>query len=387
VAYTFPVQSGNIGINLYRGLALQDALYLFSNGGVFRVTGSDPPNLQVILFDSSALIVGLQTPVILNNSIYYYADEGISNVSSGGNQILSRNIEKDILSLSALSNFTSLAFGCTYESDRKYILFSPSNPTDSLSTQQYIYNWITTAWTQWTKSCAAAIVNPSTNKMYVSDGNGNVFEERKTFSNTDYADEEYTITISSIDTILNTFTLSDSSNVSVGDVIQQTVLGEQFSTQVTNNNTTTNVIEVDDVTGFVTGSATDTHSITTLIQFAPITCGFQQNMKKFSNWKFAFSNANFEDITVNFTSDLYSTREPAVLEPINTGGWGAEPGGWGTEPWGVTGSVEQLIPCNPGLNTSYARWIIIQMSLTEAFTSLSLDGITASFDVVSVRGR
>jgi hypothetical protein len=223
--------------------------------------------------------------------------------------------------------------------------------------------------------------------MYVSDGNGNVFEERKTFSNTDYADEEYTITISSIDTILNTFTLSDSSNVSVGDVIQQTVLGEQFSTQVTNNNTTTNVIEVDDVTGFVTGSATDTHSITTLIQFAPITCGFQQNMKKFSNWKFAFSNANFEDITVNFTSDLYSTREPAVLEPINTGGWGAEPGGWGTEPWGVTGSVEQLIPCNPGLNTSYARWIIIQMSLTEAFTSLSLDGITASFDVVSVRGR
>lgn len=387
VAYTIPVQSGNLAIQLLRGLALQDALYLFSNGGVFRVTGSDPTNLQVILFDSSALIVGLQTPVILNNSIYYYATQGICSVSSGGNQILSRNVERDVIQLSALSNFTSLAFGCAYESDRKYILFSPSNASDLLSTQQYVYNWITTAFTLWTISAGAAIVNQATNRIYFADGEGNVFQERKTLSNADFVDQEIAITINSIDTANSQMTLADSSDVSVGDVIQQTVLGTQYSTQVTNNNSSTGVIDVTETDGFVTGAAEDFRSITTLIQFTPITCGFAQNMKKFSNWKFAFSNANFESLQISFTSDLYTTPEPVDLSPINTGGWGAEPGGFGSTPWGVTAATEQLIACNPGMNTAYARWVIIKMQLTEAFTSLAFDGLTASFDVVSTRGR
>lgn len=386
VAYTIPVQSGNITIQLYRGLALQDALYLFTNGGVFRVTGSDPTSLQVILFDSSALMVGLQTPVILNNSIYYYATQGICNVSSGGNQILSRNVERDIIQLSTLTNFSSLAFGCAYESDRKYLLFSPANSTDTACEQQYVYNWITTAFALWTKSATAAIVNQSTNKMYVASSTS-VFEERKTLSNTDYADQETAITINSIDSGNSQFTLASSTNILIGDVIQQTVSGTQFSTQVTGNNTTTGVVDVDSTTGFTTGSAEAFRSIPTLLQFTPITCGFPMNMKKFANWKFAFTNANFDSMDVTFTSDLYPTPETATLEPINTGGWGAEPGGWGSVPWGVTSAIEQFIACNPSLNTSYARYVIVKMALTEAFTSLSLDGIMCSFDVVSNRGR
>lgn len=387
VAYTIPVQSGDLTISLYRGLALQDALYVFTNGGVFRITGTDPTNLQVILFDSSAIVVGLQTPVILNNSIYYYSTQGICNVSSGGNQILSRNVERDVIQLSQLSNFTSLAFGCAYESDRKFLLFSPSNGTDGLATQQYVYNWITTAFTLWTREAGAAIVNPATNKMYVADQDGNVFEERKTYSNLDYADEARTITISSISATNLTFTLTSSADVLVGDVIQQTVSGEQFSCQVTSNNTTTNVIGVTTTTGFTTATATDYRSIVTLLQYSPITAGFPQNMKKFSNWKFAFSNANFDSILVYFTSDLYPTPEAATLTPLSVGGWGTEPNGWGTQPWGVSSIPEQLIACNPSLNTSYARWIVIKMGLTQAFTSLAFDGLMCSFDVVSTRGR
>lgn len=387
VAYTIPVQSGNISIQLYRGLALQDALYLFSNAGVFRVTGSDPTTLQVILFDSSALLVGLQTPQILNNSIYYYSTQGECSVSSGGNQIVSRNIERDVIQLSVLSNFTSLAYGCAYESDRKFILFAPSNGTDAVSTQQYIYNWITTAYTLWTIAAGAAIVNQSTNKLYIADSSGNVFQERKSLSNLDYADQSYTITISSISTVNSTFTLVSSANVQIGDIIKQTVAGTELSTQVTSNNIGTGVIGVDSVTGFAATTATDYRSIQTLIQYAPISCGFPLNLKKFSRWNFAFSNANFEEIDISFTSNFYFTPETVSISPLSTGGWGAEPDGFGTAAWGVAEAPEQLIPCNPTLNTSYANWVIVKMSLTEAFTSLSLDGIMCSFDVVSNRGR
>lgn len=385
VAYTIPVQSGNTSIVLYRGLALQDALYLFTNGGVFRVTGTDPTSLQVLLFDSSALIVGLETPQILNNSIYYFSTQGVCSVSSGGNQIISRNIEKDVIQLSLLSNFSSVAYGCAYESDRKYFFFSPANGSDTIASQSYVYNWITTAFTLWTRSSSSAIVNQATNKMYVTDDDGYVYEERKTFSNLDYADESRTITISSIDATNLTFSLVSSAGIQIGDIIQQTVSGEELSTQVTGNNTTTNIVEVESVTSFTTGTATNYASIATLLQYCPITCGFPQNMKKFSNWKFAFSNANFDDLTVKFSSDLYLTPESATLSPVSVGGWGV--GGWGVPPWGISSIPEQLIACNPSRSTSYARWIIIQMALTQAFTSLSFDGITCSFDVVSVRGR
>lgn len=383
--YINPVQSGNVTVTLYRGLALQDALYLFSNAGVFRVTGTDPSSLQVILFDSSANLVGLQTPQILNNSIYYYSTQGECVVSSGGNQIISRDVEQDLIELSQLSNFSSLAFGCSYESDRKRILFSPSNGSDTYSTQQYVYNWITKAYTQWLLNAGAAIV--SNNKLYIADGSGNVLQERKSFSNLDYADQSYTITINSIDTTNKRFTLASSTNVTVGDIIQQTVSGTQYSTQVTSNNLTTGVIGVSTTTGFTTGSATDYKSIPQIVQYCPVTGGFAQNMKRFSNWKFPFSNANFDSLNVYFTSDLYQVPETASLAPINTGGWGAEPGGWGTAPWGVAVPPEQLISCNPSLNTSYARWVIIKLELTMAFTSLALGGIMGSFDVISMRGR
>lgn len=387
VAYTFPVQTGQISVQLYRGLALQDALYLFSNAGVFRVTGTDPTSLQVILFDSSALLVGQQTPVILNNSIYYYSTQGICSVSSGGNQIVSRNVEKDVISLSVLSNFTSLSFGCPYESDRKYILFAPSAGSDTVATQQYVYNWITTAFTIWNRSCPAAIVNPSTNKLYITDGSGNVFQERKSFSNLDYADESRSITINSINTTAKTFTLASSANVSIGDIIQQTVSGTQYSTQITSNNITTGVIGISTTTGFTTGSATDYKSITTKVRYTPITCGFADHLKRIANWKFAFSNANFTSLTASFTSDIYQTPETATLSPRTVSGWGTEPGGWGTQPWGVSLIPEQSIPCNPTRNTAYARWWVVDLTLTQAFTSFALDGLMASFDIVSIRGR
>lgn len=387
VAYTQPVQSGNITVQLLRGVALQDALYLFSNAGIFRVTGTDPTSLQIILFDSSSILVGLQTPQIVNNSIYYYSTQGICSVSSGGNQIVSRNVERDVLQLSVLSNFTSLAYGCGYESDRKYFLFSPSNSSDSSATQEYVYNWITTAFTLWNRECPAAIVNPEADRLFVSDSDGNIFMERKSFSNVDYADEQRDITINSIDTTNKTFTLDDSTSVMAGDLIQQDVAGTQFSCQVTANNTTTGVINVTTATGFTTGTATDYRSISQIVQYTPLTCGFANFMKRVSNWKFAFSNANFSSVTASFTSDIYLTPENATLRPVTVGGWGTEPGGFGTAPWGVSIIPEQLIACNPTQNTAYARWWVVRLALTQAFTSLSLDGVLCYFDIISTRGR
>ena len=385
LAYDTPVQTGNISVVLYRGLALQDALYLFTNAGVFRVTGTDPGGLQVVLFDSSALLVGLATPEILNNSIYYYSTQGICSVSSGGNQIVSRNVERDVIQLSALSNFSSLAFGCAYESDRKYLLYSPTSGADSIAQLSYVYNWITQAFTIWTRAAGAAIVNQAVNLLYITDDLGNVFQERKNYQISDYTDQRYTVTIVSTDTSANTIELSSSADVMIGDTLQQTVSGTQYSTQVTGNDLMTNIINVEDATGFDAGDADDYRAIVTQVKYAPITCGFPQYNKKFTIWDFAFENANFQSLTATFTTDYELAGEDQELIPRTSLGFGTEP--WGTFIWGISTFPEQVIPCWPTRNTAWAHWVIIELELTQAFTSMAINGITGTFDIQGTRGR
>lgn len=384
-AYELLLQAGTTNIVIYRVMALQDAVYAFTSGGIFRVTGSDPTTLQTLLFDSSAQIEGLATPQILNNSIFYMSTQGVCSVSSGGNQILSRNVERDILTLAALPTFPSVAFGTSYESDRKYLLFTPNQTTPNSAVQNYVYNWITQTWTLWTRPCTAAIVNTAIDRLFVADSNGNIFEERKSFTNADYADQSYAVTVVSTSVPASTIVLTSSANVQINDVIQQTVGLNQYSTQVTGNDTLTNTLTVRNAAGFAAGAAIDYRSIATEIQYAPITCGFAEYVKKFSSWQFMFSNADFNEINLNMSSDFYPGEEQILLSPVLFGGWGTLP--WGTAPWGVSTVPEQIIPTWPTRNTAYAHWIVLDLSLSQAFTALALDGVSATYEVTSTRGR
>lgn len=382
LAYAYELQAGTVNIIIYRMIALQDAVYAFTNGGIFRITGSDPTALQTLLFDSSAQILGLNTPVVLNNSIYYASNQGVCSVSSGGNQIMSRNIERDILRLEQLPTFTSQAFGCVYESDRRYFLWLPQEDT---FVKPYTYNWITATWTLWTRVCTAAIVSDSTNMLYVADDQGNIFQERKSFTNTDFVDESFIIGISSTDTTLNTLTLLDSSNIIIGDVIQQTVGADQFTTQVTGNVIATGVVNVIDATGFAPGAATAYRSIVSEIQYAPIHGGFAEYTKAWSCWQFMFSNANFREITMRMSTDWFPAAETVLMSPVSSGGWGTQ--AWGTFPWGVSTIPEQVITTWPTKNTRYAHWVIINLLLTQAFTSFGLDGVACEFEVIGTRAK
>jgi hypothetical protein len=385
LAFLLPLQTGNTNTIIFRILALQDALYAFTSAGIYRITGSDPTTLQSLLFDSSALIEGLNTPDILNNSIYYFSVQGICSVSSGGNQIMSRNIERDLLELSELASFGSLAYGASYESDRAYFLFTPSFDVPNADVQEYRYNWITQTYTLWTRPTTAAIVNKIADRMYIADSTGHVYKERKAFDNTDFADESYAINIVSINPSTEQFTLTSSANVLVGDVIQQTNGGILYSTQVTVVFSATNTVTVKNVANFVPGAAINYRSIPTHIVYCPIHGGFAEYVKKWTIWQFFFNKADFDSVTLTMSSDWSISSEQVQLVPIVSGGWGTQ--SWGLFPWGVSTIAPQMIPTWPTKNTNYSHWIIIDLALTQAFTSIGLDGVAATFDITSTRGH
>ena len=382
LAYEYLLQAGTINIIIYRAIALQDAVYMFTNGGIFRITGSDPTALQTLLFDSSALLFGLNTPVVLNNSIYYASTQGICSVSSGGNQIMSRNIERDILLEETFPTFASAAFGCVYESDRRYLLWGPQ--ADS-QVKAYAYNWITASWTFWTRVCTAAIVGDSTNLLYIAHPTNRISQERKSFTNADFVDEVYPVNIVSINSGAMSITLTSSAEIQVGDLITQTTGLNTFTTQVLINTLLTNTITVGNVTGFVPGTATIDTSIMTEIQYTPIHCGFQEYVKAWDSWQFMFSNANFNAIRCAMGTDWVPGQEVVNLVPIVNGGWGTQL--WGTFPWGVTTIPEQVLTTWPTRNTRYGHWVIINLQLSQAFTSLALDGLSCTFDIISTRAR
>lgn len=352
---------------------------------VFIVTGTSPTTLTITTLDTTAYIKGSETMAALNNSGYFFTTQGVMLVNESGCQIMSRNVQGDVLALASSNypNFSSLSFGLGYQSDNAYILFLQENPTDTYSTLQYRYNWITQGWTTWDIPCTAAIINTANDKMYLATPNGYILEERKTFTNQDYADPAFTVTITSVGA--SALTLSSSTSTNIGDQISQVNSGITYTAIVTSNNVQTGVIGVSSVTGFINGTATDTAAIRNQVTFMPTNCGYPGFIKKFQTYNFEFSNVAFTSATSSFSTDFYPNTESVTLTPNISGTWGTFP--WGTNPWGVTQQALQPITTYATKNTTLGHWTNITLTLQQAFSGFALNGYSIFYDFLGQRSR
>ena len=390
-AFTFFVGSPNFPIQ--RIIPVRTALIVIKpEEGVFLIQGSSPQALTVTQIDTTAFIHGSETLAPLNNSGYFFTTQGVMLANESGCQIMSRNIQGDILSLASYSypNFGSLAFAVGYQSDNACILFLQETPTDTYSTLQYRYNWITQAWTTWNIPCTAAVINPFTDRLFLATPDGYILEERKSFTSADYADETNTVTITDVNTGNSTLTLSNSSSVGIGDQISQTNSGTIYAAIVVANDVVTNIITVENpsgsnATGFINGSAADVAAINTQVTFMPITGGYSAFIKKFSVWNFEFASTAFEQCSASFSTDFYPTAESVTLVPKTSGNWGNF--GWGANPWGVTSPLLQPISTYSTKNTSIGHWVNVTISLQQAFAGFNFNGLVCFFDFLGSRNK
>jgi len=384
-SFTFFVGSPNFPIE--RIIAVRTSLIVIKGGeeGIYQIQGTSPTTLQATLLDTTAFIRGSETLAALNNAGYFFTTQGAMLVNESGCEIMSRNVQGDILALSSYQypNFDQLAFGVGYQSDNCFLLFMQSSAADLVSTLQYRYNWITEAWTTWDKPCTAAIVNPANDRLYWATPAGFILEERKTFTSQDAADETIVVNITNISG--STFTLTDSANTNVGDQISQVNGGTTFTAFILTNDTITGVITVDTPSGFITGNANDTAAIAYSLTYLPVSGGYPGFIKKFNTWNFDFEVASFNQCKVSFTSNFYPTAENVTLVPISSGTWGTF--GWGTIGWGVGTTQTQAISTYSTKNTSVANWINVSLSLQQAFQTFNLAGLVVFYDFLGSRFR
>lgn len=207
---------------IIRIVPLRDSLFILTQGGVYRLSG-ESGGFQVTLFDSSAQLKAPDTAVVLNNQIYMLTDQGVAVVSDTGVSVISRPIEDQLLPIAQHTNFSNASFGVSYESDRSYMVWTVTNPTDTVATQCFRYNTFTSTWVRWPISKTSGIVVPETMVMYLGASDTNHIEkERKSFSRLDFADREEVVTMPNNAMSGNTINFGYVVDLYPGDVIAQT---------------------------------------------------------------------------------------------------------------------------------------------------------------------
>lgn len=368
---------------IYRIISLRNSVFVFKSDGVFRITGDDVSSFSVTPWDTTVNLRSSRSAVLLNNQIYCFTTQGVISVSETGSAIVSRPIEVDLLHISAsqFTSFDSASFGIGYESDRRFIFPTVSAEGDTVATQLYVYNYITNAWTRWVlaHTVSAGILNPVDNKLYFASADSDfkyLIQERKSFTSSDYADDEVAVTISGATG--TTVTVDSTTGIEVGfDLVQG--LTSSKVTEVTDATT----LVVEDTLTWAAAAAVAYNPIAVAVKWVPIHGGNPTVMKLFREILFFFSNPDFDTIDISVSSNISQYDETFTLTPSSLSGWGAAM--WGTEPWGGGRGEIQPIRTWAPKEKCRAHWLLIKLELAQSLTTFALNGITVHAQVMSYR--
>lgn len=371
----YRVGSGEFPI--LRGIALRDGVYIEKGDGIFRVTGSNPTDLTIRKIDNTAVLNGVKTPAVLDNQIFMFSDQGVATVTQNGVQVMSRAIETTLLELASYPNFSDIAFGVAYETEREYYLFCPTTKEDTYATQAFVYNTFTQGWTRHSAQATYALVNYLTNKMVISNLN-RLRLERKDYEFSDYHEDELPVTIAAINGLV--ITLSSVAGISVGWFLFQDNIASEIIDITGNDITIKTEIET-----LALGPAFVYEPISTEVQWTPITAGNPTTFKHFQEFITVHQDSKFEDLRVSFQSNLMCEEDGIQVLPIIEGGFGECP--FGTEPFGIPHQPSQPIRTFVPLEESRAPWLNITLFLSEAYGKLSLAGQSVVFEEMDTRFR
>jgi len=365
--------------NILRIVPLRDSLFVLKEDGIYRLTGENASSFSVSLLDSSTRLLASESCGVLNNQIFCLTDQGVVTVSETGVSVISRPIEQDLLALfgSSLSAVQNYSFGVSYETDRKYLLWTITNSSDTYATQCFAYNTFTNTWTKWDLAKRCGVVNPVDDKLYLGDSSSSfVNKERKTRTYTDHADYLSTLTITAVSVDYLTITLSSGTDtLSAGDVLYQS--STVFSI-ISSVNTITSTVVMQFAAIFVNGSVDALQRISTQVQWVPATMGNPATIKHFHTAIFLFKTDFAGTATIKFSSDLSTDQESVTFTGQGIGNWGLF--AWGSSPFGGTNQkrpIRTLVP----VNKQVCSQLTVEFDHAFGYSSWQLAGVSLVAEV------
>ncbi len=313
--------------------------------------------------------------------MFCFTTQGICAVTDSGVQILSVPIENQLLTLSSelYPAFGTASFGVAYESARLYLFFTVKRKTDTFATQAFVYNSLTSSWTRWAMERTCGVVNTSVNKLFMAKADsGQIMIERKNFTNADYADEQYNVTITTV-TSTTEITLASVTNVEIGMTIVQ-------------NSRKALILEINGldlvtspITGYIAGAAIVYTPFKSALQWLPIDCQNPGILKQFSELSLFFKNAAFAMINATFSTNISIGTEAVPILNRALFGFGRVP--WGQDTWGGAYGGQNALRTYIPREKQRGNWLVLNVTTEEAFQGFSLEGVSIIFNPMSSRFR
>jgi len=359
---------------IYRGVWLRDTLFAFKKqGGVHIIPNQLPFRPREL--DPTCHVLAPDSVVTLNNQIFALTDQGLVTVTEGGVDIIGWPLDYDFRSLinTARSAITRIPFAVAYESERQLWLWLPSSNSDTYATQVYIYNHATRAFTRVSVERRCGTVMPGTDILWMGSATSNTLvRERKSFNETDNADETFTVTLNAVSG--TTLTLSSTANIEAGDLLSDTAGHGAYVESVVGSTVVTSSVQ----TWVVPSTLTVTRGFLCELAFVPQALGAPGTGKAVPAAVYTFRQAPFHYGKATISTD----EEPATSEYTLTVSSGYGEVAYGTSRYGDRqDNVNRYVTL--GANGSL---VTLGFKIRQARAKWQLLAVTAQTDPQSERG-
>lgn len=373
---------GSKAYPIRRIIALRDSLFILKDDGIWRLTGQNG-EWRIDPLDTSTKILAPESAAVLSNQIYALTDQGIVAITDAGVQVLSRNIEDQLNALIGVnySGLQKYTFGISYETDRKYILYTVSSSSDTFPTQAFVYNIFTNAWTTWNKPARTGFINSADNLLYLAKPDEKyLLKERKDFRYTDYCDEEintdYLITSFNLKEVV----LNSIDSINVGDLLFQ---DDEINSVITSIDVINRTITLSDEKTWSIGISKVFKAISCEVEWSNQHMGNAGVDKHFQEASLLFKKQSFIESTISFYTDISGGYSPSILRGSFGGaGWGL--GAWGSGLWGG-GSRSKPLRCFISRDKARGTLLAVKYNWNQAYSEVELQGISIEFKMVSER--
>lgn len=370
---------GSSDSKILRIVALRDGLFILKEDGVFVLRGENESSFALSLLDSTARLIAPESVAVVNNLIYCLAESGVIAISDSGVSLISQPVKDKFLNLfgTCLDQVKDLTFGISYEIDGKYILFLPETSADTSCQQALVYDVFGASWCRWIRDVSCGLVSSVDNKLYLGEGSSSkTLNERKDYAYTDYADAASDQTITAVDG--TTLTVSGTSEMSVGDILEQ----GDLSAYVESIDTTAGTVVVDLDLDWDLTTVTHLKGIPVAIEWNAEFAGNPAGLKLFTECLFLFKQGFLKTMNATFSSDVNAGITEVPITGSDDGGWGSFDFGevvWG----GATNKqpVRLLVP----RQASRCSQLIVRLETSVAFSDFQLNGISLVYSPTGTR--
>lgn len=402
------ISVGNKYFEWIRCLPLRNSVIVLKADGCFQLTGTAFP-FTVTTLDLGTILTAPESPTVMSNQVFAYTNQGVVAITETGPGIISRPIENELQEISSYlhPNFPKITFGTSYETDRKWIMSTISTTNDfDLATIQYVYDIITQTWTTYRYPVALWDLHesPTEHRLYAASADSAypfMFQERKAFADSDFADIEIPTTITAFSG--RTLTVTSTVGAHVGwSIAQLSAEGNNEPSIVSAISVITAILDpthivVKDIKAWDLNPLTFTayeQPISIDVLFCPIiglpeAGGIRGNpgiVKFFQEIQLFFQKINFDNITFNFSTDFISSTTPVVFTPTQaSAGWGTFP--WGEAPWGSGANTLQSLRNYIPLQARRAHWLNVELLLSQAMVSFSFAGLVLTYRPTTTRSK